>query len=59
MPIIRKLIKVGTSKAVIIPPSWIKCNEDKLGKQIDKLYMELDGIIKISVEDPTNGDRQT
>jgi antitoxin component of MazEF toxin-antitoxin module len=58
MPLIRKLIKVGNSRAVVIPPDWLKYYEDKTGEPVKEVFLELNGSIKITVEDPQNG-RQT
>jgi antitoxin component of MazEF toxin-antitoxin module len=51
MPIIRKLIKVGDSKAVTIPSSWIEEIERRTGKPITEVMMELNGAITIYVEE--------
>jgi len=49
MPIIRKLIKVGDSRAVTIPPSWLEYYEKQRGEPIEEVFMELNGEIKIYV----------
>jgi antitoxin component of MazEF toxin-antitoxin module len=51
MPIIRKLIKVGDSKAVTIPSSWLEEIERRLGIPITEVKMELNGEITIYVEE--------
>ncbi len=48
MPLIRKLIKVGNSKAVVIPPDWLKHHESQSGSPIEEMLMEVDGIITLS-----------
>lgn len=50
MPLIRKIIDVGkTSRAVIIPKSWLKYYERELGHEIIEVYIETDGMtLKIS-----------
>jgi hypothetical protein len=51
MPLKRKLIKIGSSRAVTIPPDWLKYYEDKRGEPVEDILMELDNIITISVEE--------
>lgn len=51
MPIIRKLIKVGNSRGVTIPDTWIEEIEKRTGKIITEVKMELNGIITIYVEE--------
>jgi len=46
MPIIRKIIQVGTSKAVILPKSWLDLLEKKHGK-VEAVTMEVDGQLII------------
>lgn len=50
MPLKRKLIRVGNSRAVVIPPDWLKYYEDKTGQPIENLLMELNDVITIAVE---------
>ena len=48
MPLVRKVISIGkTSRAVIIPKSWLRDIEDKSGETIKKLALEVDGCITI------------
>ncbi len=49
MPLVKKLVKVGNSRMVSIPPDWLKFYEDKTGVPIEELLMELNGEIKIYV----------
>ena len=49
---IRKLIKVGNSRAVVIPPDWIRYYEEKHGYPISEILMELNNIITIAVDEP-------
>jgi len=37
----RKLLKVGNSLAVSLPPSWIKAQEKRLGQPLDGLVLRL------------------
>ena len=52
MPMIRKLIQVGSSKAVTIPPDWLEFYKRKFGREVEEVEMELNGEIKIYVRDP-------
>jgi antitoxin component of MazEF toxin-antitoxin module len=48
MPIVRKIIPVGkTSKAVIIPKSWLELYERETGQQIREVKVEVNKILKI------------
>ena len=47
MPIIRSVIDLGNSKAVTIPKSWITNAEEKTGRKIIALAMEVNGTITI------------
>jgi hypothetical protein len=51
MPLKRRLIKIGTSKAVTIPPDWLKYYEDLRGEPVEDILMEIDDNITISVEE--------
>ena len=56
MPLIRKLIKVGNSRAVIIPPDWIRYYEEKHGLPISEILMELNNVITIAISEPKGGE---
>jgi len=47
MPIIRKVIEVGNSKAVCIPKSWFEYYEEKTGQRISKVTIEVNRVLKI------------
>ena len=47
MPIIRSILNLGNSKAVTIPKSWLTSAEDKTGRKIIALAMEIDGTITL------------
>ena len=47
MPIIRKVMDLGTCKAVTIPKSWLEFFEKELGQEIEFVCMEVDREIKI------------
>lgn len=49
MPIIRKIIEVGkTSKAVIIPKSWLEYYEKNEGHTIETVAIEVNRVLKIT-----------
>jgi len=47
MPIIRRVVTVGTSRAVTIPPTWLREIEERTGRKVDELLMEIDTAIRI------------
>jgi antitoxin component of MazEF toxin-antitoxin module len=47
MPIIRSILKIGNSKAVTIPKSWLTNAEDQTGRKIIALAMEVNGTITL------------
>lgn len=48
MPIIRKVIPIGkTSRAVIVPKSWLETYEKETGQQIREVAMEVNQVLKI------------
>lgn len=47
MPIIRKLTSVGDSKGITLPKSWIVSAEEKAGKKMVAISMEVDKVITI------------
>jgi len=49
MPLLRRLIKIGSSRAVTIPPDWLKYYEEKTGKPIETILMELNNVITIAI----------
>jgi len=48
MPIIRKVIKVGHSRAVCIPKSWLEYHEKEKGKPIEAVAIEVNGKLTIT-----------
>ncbi len=49
MPLKRKLITVGNSRAVVIPADWITYYEEQFGQQITEVSMEVNNVITIAV----------
>lgn len=52
MPLKRKIIRVGNSRAVIIPPDWLKYYEEKAGHPIQDMLMEVNNVITLSIQEP-------
>jgi len=48
MPIIRKIIQVGTSRAISIPKSWLDYYERETGVEIKEVAMEVNKILTIT-----------
>jgi hypothetical protein len=56
LPIVRKIISVGkTSKAVIIPKSWLDYFESEAGKPIENVAIEVNRVLKITPIVPKEG----
>ena len=47
MPIIRKLIQVGKSKAITIPKSWINYYQRETGQKLDHVVIEINDVLTI------------
>ena len=47
MPIIRKIIEVGGSKAVTLPKSWLDYFEKHEGVKIEQVAIEINGNLTI------------
>ena len=47
MPIIRKVIEVGNSKAVCLPKSWFEYYEKETGQRISQVAIEVNRVLKI------------
>lgn len=52
MPIPRKVVKIGGSCYIAIPPAWLEYHEKKTGKPVVELLMELNNSITLRVEEP-------
>ena len=48
MPIVRKIIQVGTSRAVSLPKSWLETAEEKEGRKIVAAALEVNNVITLS-----------
>jgi len=49
MPLVRRIIGVGDSRAVTLPSDWLKFAEDKAGQAINEVLMEVNGAIRIEL----------
>ena len=47
MPLLQKVIRVGTSRMIVLPSSWLKYNEQKLGEEIVEVAIEVNGDLRI------------
>jgi hypothetical protein len=47
LPLIRKVIEVGTSRAVTIPKDWLQFYEKEFGKPIEEVAIEVNKVLKI------------
>jgi antitoxin component of MazEF toxin-antitoxin module len=47
MPITRKILKVGNSKAITIPATWLSNAEEQEGRKITAMALEVDRVITI------------
>lgn len=56
MPIIRKVIDVGRSKAVTIPKTWLDYFEKELGYPIERVAVEVDRQLTIVPYTPEKHD---
>ena len=55
MPIIRKVVDVGRSRAVTIPKTWLEFFERELGHPIKFVSVEVDRELKILPYSPVKG----
>lgn len=49
MPLKQRLIRVGNSRAVIIPANWLRYHEDKTGKEIEDVLLEVNEVVTVAV----------
>jgi len=47
LPMIRKIIRFGSSRVVSIPKTWLDYYEQKYGSEIDAVLLEVDQELKI------------
>lgn len=41
MPVIKKLVKIGDARGVILPSEWLKAEEEKLGNTIEYVILDI------------------
>ena len=49
MPMIKKLINSGGSKAIYLPKDWLDYCEAEAGRRIDSVAIEVDGVLTIGL----------
>jgi antitoxin component of MazEF toxin-antitoxin module len=47
MPILRKITNHGDSRSITLPASWLRCVEEKSGRKLEEVEMEVDDAIII------------
>ena len=48
LPVERKIINIGRSRAITIPPSWFELIEKRFGKGFSHVELEIDNVITIT-----------
>jgi len=48
MPILRKIVKIGNSKGISFPKSWIDCIEQETGRELKEVLVEIDNNLIVS-----------
>jgi antitoxin component of MazEF toxin-antitoxin module len=48
MPIVRKLLRVGDSKGITLPKSWIEFFEKETGQRITEVAIEVDRSLTVT-----------
>jgi len=52
MPLTRKIINLGHSKAICLPKTWIKLHEEAHGQNIEKVLIDVNEKLLISAKPP-------
>lgn len=47
MPITRKVIRAGDSRAVTLPSTWLAFHEEESGQRITRVSVEVNGALTI------------
>jgi len=47
MPLIRKVVQIGTAKAVVLPKSWLAWVKNETGSEPKEVLVEIDDVLKI------------
>lgn len=48
MPIIRKVVEIGNSKAIFIPKSWFEFYEEETGEKMERVAIEVNRVLTIT-----------
>jgi len=48
MPLIRKIMDLGTCKAITVPKAWLDYLERETGQKIIEIALEVNGVLTIS-----------
>lgn len=48
MPITRKIIKLGDSRSISLPKSWLDYHEKQTGEEIREVAIEVDDCLKVT-----------
>jgi len=49
MPLVKRLLKIGNSRMVVLPASWLRYHEEETGRPIEELLMQVNGEITLRV----------
>lgn len=49
MPLRRKIIKLGNSKAITLPLDWLEEHKKRTGQEVEAILLEVDNIITLTV----------
>jgi antitoxin component of MazEF toxin-antitoxin module len=47
MPLVRKIIRVGTSRGITLPEDWLKWLEMRFGEAPKEVFVEVDEELRI------------
>ena len=52
MPIIRRIMRIGDSRAICIPPSYFDAYERETGLKAEEVALEIDKVVTVSILPP-------
>jgi antitoxin component of MazEF toxin-antitoxin module len=47
MPIRRKVLLIGNSRGITLPKGWLESFEEKTGRPVKEVNLEVDGVLKV------------
>jgi antitoxin component of MazEF toxin-antitoxin module len=47
MPLVRKIVKIGSSRGITLPEDWLRWLEMKLGEKPEAVLIEVDEELRI------------